>query len=226
VFVRANPGDVVSARGRESARRPSAGAASADARLPHQEAHLLHLQRTAGNRAVTMAIQRSAAGDLNVQTELMGLGGLGGWELAEQAVRASASKHELSALYPPELEKYAEANSDDGKMLLNAKAKAPSHYKGGVLLAAQKDAAAITFGNSIFYRDDPTLSTYIHEMVHINQYDVLGREAFLLSYFGMSLATIIKRALKGEPINVMKSSPHENQAYEVEQRFKKWRFKT
>ena len=227
MLVTYKPSDVVGARAPRRTR--DSGATGPDpakrAQLPLQASRLLDLQRTAGNRAVTLALERSAAGDRpTVQTLLPGIAGLGGWELAEQAVRASASKHSLSALYPDELKKYAEANQADGKILLNALDKAPSHYTGGVLLGAQKDAEAITFGNSIFYRNDPKLSTYIHEMVHINQYDLLGREAFLVSYFGISLATIIKRALNGDPLDVMKSSPHEIQAYDLEKRFRKWRF--
>lgn len=178
---------------------------------------------------MTLALQRSVAtGDTAVQ----GIGlsdlalGVDSWALAEQAVRASASGHTISQLYVDELKKYAEANPGDGKILLNALAQGPSHYKGGLLLAAQGDAEAITFGNSIFYRRDPTLVTFIHEMVHINQYNLLGREAFVLSYFGASLATIIKRVIAGEPIDVMKSSPHEVQAYDLAARFKRWRFGT
>ena len=56
-------------------------------------------------------------------------------------------------------------------------------------------------------------------MVHIDQYARLGRAAFLESYFGMSLLTIIKRAIAREPLNVMMSSPHEQAAYALEKRF-------
>ena len=72
----------------------------------------------------------------------------------------------------------------------------------------QGDAEAITFGNSIFFSSSPpTARTFVHEMVHIDQYARLGRAGFLESYFGMSLLTIIKRAIAREPINVMMSSP-------------------
>lgn len=53
----------------------------------------------------------------------------------------------------------------------------------------------------------------------IDQYARLGRQAFLESYFGLSLLTIIKRAIAREPINVMMSSPHEKEAYALEKRF-------
>ena len=176
----------------------------------------------AGNRAVTLAIQRSSTTDDPAVQRLDITGG--GWALAEQAVRASADKTTISSIYVEDLKRYADAHPDDGKILLGALSQDPSHYKGGALLAAQGDAEAITFGNSIFYKGDPAMATFIHEMVHINQYKELGREAFLLSYFGLSLATIIKRAINGEPINAMRSSPHEEQAYELAKRFKKWRF--
>jgi hypothetical protein len=56
-------------------------------------------------------------------------------------------------------------------------------------------------------------------MVHIDQYARLGRATFLESYFGLSLVTIIKRAIAREPLNVMMSSPHEKEAYALERRF-------
>jgi hypothetical protein len=97
---------------------------------------------------------------------------------------------------------------------LNALDQDPSFYQGGRLLGMQDDAEAITFGNSIFFRSSPpSARTFVHEMVHIDQYARIGRQAFLESYFGLSLLTIIKRAIAGEPVNVMMSSPHEKEAY-------------
>ena len=241
------PSDAVARPRRSRGPDRAVSEGSTAARLPLQASRLLELQRTAGNRAVTFALQRSVdAGSPAVQrldwedavdflqwTNPLTAGNkalrqftgveLNTWALAEQAVRASATKISIPELYVDELRKYAAANPADGKILLNALAQAPSHYRGGLLLAAQKDAEAITFGNSIFYGEDPSLATFIHEMVHINQYHVLGRKAFVLSYFGLSLATIIKRVLQGKPVEAMKSSPHEAQAYELEGRFKKWR---
>jgi hypothetical protein len=174
VLVTYDSSDRVGARAGRRDRLPvSSGAPAQRAALSLQAARLLGLQRTAGNRAVTLALQRSLATG-NTAVPRLGRAdlalGVAGWARAEQAVRAAASRHPISALYIDELKKYAEANPEDGKILLNALAQAPSHYQGGVLLAAQKDAEAITFGNSIFYRRDPTLTTFIHEMVHINQY--------------------------------------------------------
>ena len=113
---------------------------------------------------------------------------------------------------------------DDGAVIRTAINQEPKHYQGGWLLDAQGGAEAITFGNSAFYKDSPpSEETFIHELVHISQYYKLGRSAFLVSYFGLSLATIIKRAIAGQPIEAMKSSPHERDAYDLETRFKQWR---
>ena len=207
---------------------------------------VLHLQRTAGNRAVASLLARTPrnAGAVQVQrwpswedvvdavewTNPLTFSGkllhkVTGvepnlWMLAEQAVRASATKISIPQGHIDALKHYAQANTADGRLLLNALDQDPSFYKGGWLLGAQGDAEAITFGNSIFFKDSPpTVRTFVHEMVHIDQYDRLGRSAFLASYFGLSLATIIKRAIAGEPIEVMNSSPHEREAYELEKRF-------
>ena len=207
---------------------------------------VLHLQRTAGNRAVASLLARTPrnAGALQVQrwpswedvvdavewTNPLTFSGkllhkVTGvepnlWMLAEQAVRASATKISIPQGHIDALKHYAQANTADGRLLLNALDQDPSFYKGGWLLGVQGDAEAITFGNSIFFKDSPpTVRTFVHEMVHIDQYDRLGRSAFLASYFGLSLATIIKRAIAGEPIEVMNSSPHEREAYELEKLF-------
>src|SRR5215212_5378815 len=207
---------------------------------------ILHLQRTAGNRAVASLLARTPrnANSQQVQrwpswedvvdavewTNPLTFGGklvhkvIGVepnlWSVAEQAVRASATKITIPQGHIDALKRYAQANEADGRILLNALHQAPSFYQGGWLLDAQGDAEAITFGNSIFFKSSPpTTRTFVHEMVHIDQYDRIGREAFVASYFGLSLATIIKRAIAGEPIEAMKSSPHEKEAYALEERF-------
>jgi hypothetical protein len=51
---------------------------------------------------------------------------------------------------------------------------------------------------------------------------MLGVGPFLVSYFGLSGLTILSRWLRGAPINMMRSSPHENQAYDIASRFMRW----
>lgn len=145
------------------------------------------------------------------------------WTVAEQFVRQSATKITMPPRHIKNLVRYARAVPDDGWILMNALAQDPSFYKGGWLLSANSAATAMTFGNSIFFRQSPpSVETFIHEMVHIYQYAKLGRGPFLLSYFGLSLATIIKRFVSGEPLEVMESSPHEKDAYALERRFTTW----
>lgn len=225
-------------------RKPHASKPSAIRGSPPTVDRILELQRTAGNRAVNSAlapgrertVQRvdlEDAVDFLQWTNPFTFGGkalrkltgveLNLWMAAEQAIRVSATKTSIPAAFVEQLEDYAAHNAADGAILRNALAQGPSHYVGGLLLGGNKDAAAITFGNSVFYGSQPDVDTYIHELVHVNQYHVLGRTAFVLSYFGLSAATIAKRVLKGEPISAMRSSPHEEQAYQLEVRFKTWR---
>jgi len=143
--------------------------------------------------------------------------------VAEQIIRASATSITIPTGHIREMKRYANANSDDGKILNNALAQEPSYYRDGWLLSVNGSADAMTFGNSIFFRQAiPSIDTYVHEMVHIDQYDRAGRTAFLTSYFGLSLATIIWRVIRGHAINAMSSSPHEKAAYQLENRFKTW----
>jgi hypothetical protein len=209
---------------------------------------ILDLQRTAGNRAVVAALALASAGPARGVLQRISFDdviGAAEWLnpitfsekalrtitgvetnpfiLAEQAVRASASRITIPATYFATANRFIAARPDDGAVIRTALNQEPKHYQGGWLLDAQGGAGAITFGNSVFYKDSPpSEATFIHELVHISQYYKLGRSAFLVSYFGLSLATIIKRAIAGQPIEAMKSSPHERDAYALELRFKDW----
>ncbi|MBK8182618.1 MAG: hypothetical protein IPK63_06790 [Candidatus Competibacteraceae bacterium] len=143
--------------------------------------------------------------------------------IAEEIICASATKIMIPSGHIDALKRFANANAEDGKILKNALAQDPSYYRDGLLLGGNGAAAAITFGNSIFFRSAiPDLGTYIHEMVHIHQYARVGPFAFLTSYFQLSMATIIWRAINGRALNPMSSSSHEKQAYQLEARFNSW----
>src|SRR5215213_1944109 len=174
------------------------GSTQAGSRTLASPASVLHLRRTAGNRAVASLLARTPrnANSLQVQrwpswedvvdavewTNPLTFGGklvhkvIGVepnlWSVAEQAVRASATKITIPQGHIDALKRYAQANKADGRILLNALDQDPSFYKGGWLLDMQGDAEAITFGNSIFFSSSPpTTRTFVHEMVHIDQYD-------------------------------------------------------
>lgn len=113
-------------------------------------------------------------------------------------------------------------NMVDGLMLLRAFARFPSFYNGGWILSTQPSAGAMTLDRAIFVRGGLTLSTFVHELVHVFQYGLLGRTPFLVSYFGVSAATIAYRWINRLPLDVMRSSIHESQAYGVETDFDSW----
>lgn len=172
----------------------SASRRSGSGTLAGREA-LLDLQRTAGNRAVASYLARtpSSASSVRVQrwswpdwedavdayewiNPLTAPGKLISkvtgvdpslLTLAEQAVRASATKITIPQGHIDALKRYARANDADGRILLNALDQDPSFYQGGWLLDLQGDAEAITFGNSIFFSSSPpSARTFVHEMVH------------------------------------------------------------
>ncbi len=120
------------------------------------------------------------------------------------------------------LAEYASTSLMDGPFLLKALSRFPSFYRNGAILHTQPAAGAMTLDHYIFVRGPLSLSTYAHEMTHVAQYGILGNVPFLISYFGMSAATIAAGWLAGTPVNPMKSSPHEFHAYALEARFKAW----
>jgi hypothetical protein len=133
-----------------------------------------------------------------------------------------ATRIPIPSRYRTKLLQYAAAAPLDGAMLLPGLLRDPWYYRGGWILDVQTNANAMTLDDYVFVDGDLDIGTYVHEMVHVTQYAALGRTRFLVSYFGLSAATIAKRFIMREPINMMRSSPHENQAYDLEQRFLAW----
>ena len=213
-------------------RRPPA------APTPHER--ILALQRSAGNAAVGRVLQRdwydyvpNPLNPLGVVGKVLGVPSIGSFgsptdplagifEAAIQSNRAMAERISIPDLYRRKLLEYAEDEWLDGAILLRALERSPRFYKGGWILDVQTEAQAMTLDNYVFVEGDLDIGTYIHELVHVTQYALTGRTHFLTSYFGLSALTIAKRFVMRKPIEMMKSSPHENQAYELEQRFLEW----
>ncbi len=203
----------------------------------------MHLQSLASNRATTdalhLSVQRAPDG-LGQQTseamdvdgrdqgaELASLGGLVDpiamlFAKVVASNVAAASPITVPPRYETLLKAYATANSADGAVLSTGLARGPVYYAGGWILDIQKAAKAMTLDTSVFVRGELNLKTYIHEMVHVNQYGSLGPTAFLAGYFGLSAAEIAKRLAMRLPIDPMKASPYEQQAYALEDRFMDW----
>lgn len=117
---------------------------------------------------------------------------------------------------------YGVSNRVDGIILNLALARFPVYHSGGWILRLQSDAEAMTLDRHVFTHTPLKLDTYVHELVHVTQYGLSGRTGFLVSYFGLSAGEIAWRLVRRRPLNVMDSSPHEHQAYELEQRFRAW----
>jgi hypothetical protein len=127
---------------------------------------------------------------------------------------------------PPRFENrllaYSASNPADGAILRMGYMRCPRYRNGGPILRLQPHAKAMTLDKYVFVDGALDIGTYIHEMVHVAQYGMLGVGPFLGSYFGLSGLTILSRWLRGAPINMMRSSPHENQAYDIASRFMRW----
>lgn len=117
---------------------------------------------------------------------------------------------------------YSRTNILDGVMLLPALARFPDFHRGSWIMNLQPAAAAMTLDRNIFVSGLLSLSTFVHELVHVTQYGILGEILFLVSYFGASAAEIARRWLMRQPLNPMRSSPHEAQAYALAARFDRW----
>jgi len=136
---------------------------------------------------------------------------------------ATSSTIAVPTSYTRAMLDYARANPLDGALLLVGLGRNPVYHSGGWILSVQTGAAAMTLDRHIFAKAPLSIGTYVHEMVHVGQYGVTGRTGFLVSYFGLSAMTIAKRLIARENLDVMQSSPHEDQAYNLERRFLSWR---
>jgi hypothetical protein len=135
---------------------------------------------------------------------------------------ASASAISVPARYLTLLGAYAAANPADGAILTGGSGRSPTYYSGGWILDIQTAAKAMTLDSSVFVRGELDLRTYIHEMVHVNQYGKLGPSLFLASYFGLSAAEIALRLVMHRPLDPMTASPQEQEAYAIDDRFMTW----
>ena len=124
--------------------------------------------------------------------------------------------------WPGIVREYAAANPDDAAVLTAALGRSPSFHTGGWILDIQTGAKAMTLDRDIFVSGDLNLKTYVHELVHVTQYGQGTPTDFLVSYFGQSAATVARRLIRREPLQMMRSSPHEEAAYQLGGRFATW----
>lgn len=174
--------------------------------------------RTAGKAvgAVGKAVGKAAGAVLGFLDPVRRL-----FQLVVATNKRSARRIRVPRHFVTKVMQYSAANPSDGRILRRALARRPKFYKGGWILKIQRGASAMTLGRNIFFRA-LTPKTFAHELVHVDQYRRLGVTGFLLSYFGMSALTVLKRLIQRKPIDAMRSSPHEREAYAVGDRFGQW----
>jgi len=153
---------------------------------PDHAARILQLQRTAGNRATTAMIQRLGwedawdivKGPVWRVGELGGMFGVGGGLVADYGLAAAfrqvvdsnrnaARKYEIPQNYIDAVKVYATMVPEDGKILLAALARKPRFHVGGWILDIQTGAEAMTLDNDVFCVKEPSLDTFVHELVHV-----------------------------------------------------------
>ena len=197
---------------------------------------VLAMQRAIGNRATVQALQRWSIDPEDVWDVVKGpifrlpgspfTGGafdLALRELFEAAVtygRAKSTTHPIPASFDTDLDGYAAANPADGKILTAARARQPTFHNGGLV---PSDALAMTLDTDVFCGSgEPTVDTYIHELVHVWQYGEVGPVRFIENLLGSAAFGTMARIARGQPVDIMKASSYEMQAYNIECRFKKW----
>ncbi len=176
-------------------------------------------------RPAPLAVSSQDAQSLSLLGDVIDVVATPGIRVAFEGVVAT-NKLAATAITVPQrfvdkLREYAAQAPDDGRKLLAGLNRNPTFYQGGWILSVQTGAVAMTLDTAVFCRE-LEIGTYIHELVHVWQYDRLGVSAFLVSYFGLSAAEIARRFANRLPLDPMRSSPHEEEAYQLERRFMTW----
>jgi hypothetical protein len=125
--------------------------------------------------------------------------------------------------YVTAVEQYAAAAPEDGKILLAALKRKPKYYVGGWILDVQSGAEAMTLDHDVFCVKEPTVDTFVHELVHVKQYGDVGPAKFLSNYFGEAGYEVIRALLAREDIDPFSASTYEKEGYALEKRFQAWR---
>ncbi len=137
--------------------------------------------------------------------------------------RHAARECEVPPSYVASVKAYATVAPEDGKILLAALARKPRFYVGGWILDIQSGAEAMTLDHDVFCVKDPSVDTFVHELVHVKQYKDVGPLKFLANYFGQVGWEALKALVNREEMDPFTASSYEKEGYALEQRFKFWR---
>jgi hypothetical protein len=186
----------------------------------------LRLQGTAGNQAVTRLLQRVDTSDLveHVREKLSP------WHKYVGLNRRLSTPIGLPAEWRVLALDYSKEHPEDGAWIAAGLSRAPLFSSGGpAISSAGSDAHAITLDRDVFFnpnkQGEPSVDTYVHELVHVAQYGLLGVTGFLGTYFADFLRHLAGDAPEFDTDKAYHNIAHEAHAREIEARFKKWRLK-
>jgi hypothetical protein len=141
------------------------------------------------------------------------------FRLVVRSNRAWADPIEVPEGYETQVREYAAANPQDGEILLRALKRDPRFHRGGWIMKLQPRAGAMTLDTDVFLVRDLTPRRYVHELVHVSQYEQLGAVPFVEQYFASSVREILRRMVRRQPLDLLTASHLENDAYAIERRF-------
>jgi hypothetical protein len=206
----------------EARQRP----AEPPARTDHASALVLQLQQTAGNQATARLLQRFGVADI-----ILGPGLSKGfewlvWKRLVRMNRESATYQTIDASWRQLALQYSRENPTDGGWIRMGIARMPDFWLGGWFIGeAGSDTHAITLDDDVFFNPDtsgePNVDTYVHELVHVAQYGILGVTGFLGSYAEEFVEGYVGSG--GDDMEAYHQIAHEQQASAIEERFSAWR---
>jgi hypothetical protein len=188
---------------------------------PHAAA-ALDLQRSAGNQATAQMVQRFGG--------VLGIGGDFAFDYAWRKFVESNEEDATFVTLDPTWRQlaleYSAFNESDGTWIKLGLRRIPDTWKGSwVLEQAGSETNAITLDRAIFFNPEvsgePNVDTYVHELVHVAQYGMLGVQGFLGSYAIDYVKGLVGGG--GDTMKAYHAIRHEKQAAAIEGRFKAWR---
>jgi hypothetical protein len=209
--------------GEEDRQRPAEPPASAE----YPAALALQLQRTAGNQATGRLLQRFGIMDV-VAPGLEKSFELIVWNGFVSLNRGAASSHRIDPEWRRLAGLYSVENPVDGEWIRLAIRRMPDFWLGGMVIdEAGSDTHAITLDKDVFFNPsatgEPNVDTYVHELVHVAQYGILGITGFLGTYAKAFVEGYIGSG--GDDMKAYHQIAHERQATAIEERFSEWRKK-
>lgn len=205
----------------EDRQRPAEPPAPAD----HPAVLALQLQRTAGNQATARLLQRVGIMDVVAPGLEKGFEWFV-WNRFVRSNRESASYYTIDSAWRQLALQYSRANPADGSWIRMGLARMPDFWVGSWILGeAGSETHAITLDDDVFFNPDssgePNVDTYVHELVHVAQYGILGITGFLGTYAKEFVEGYIGSG--GDDTEAYHQIAHEQQAAAIEERFSKWR---